>query len=190
MSSCPNNKVKRANQSFINSTAIVVRHRIIKGWCHQGYLFLNTSRAAFYLCECVCVFFKLTLFNILISVKLKFMKYEHLLQVTSITILYLFFIIIIIIILFFFFFFDGVGFIFYFVFNFAKRGHIPIIKIVWPGSLCSSLEHRVLMWAILTGRWFGIHLTLSVIHLSVNIQPSPKPLGQFLPHFTGMFLRR
>ena len=38
---------------------------------------------------CVC-FFKLTLFDILISVKLKFMKYEHLLQVNSINILYLF----------------------------------------------------------------------------------------------------
>ena len=32
VSSCPNNKVKRANRSaFINSTAIVVRHRIMKG---------------------------------------------------------------------------------------------------------------------------------------------------------------
>ena len=134
VSSCPNNKVKRANQSFINSTAIVVRHRIMKGWCHQGYLFPNTSRAAFYLCG----FFKLTLFNILISIKLKFMKYEYLLRVTSITVLYLF-------IFyhyyyyyyyFFFFFFDGVGFVIFFFalsFNFAKRGYIPVIKISWPG---------------------------------------------------------
>ena len=60
--------------------------------------------------------------------------------------IYLFFIIIIIIIIYFFFL-DGVGFIFFFAssFNFAKRGHIQIIKIVWPGSLYSSLEHRVLM---------------------------------------------
>ena len=85
--------------------------------------------------------------------------------------IYLFFIIIIIIIIIYFWG-DGVGFIFFFAssFNFAKRGHIPIIKIVWPGSLCSSLEHRVLMWAILTGRWSGIHLMLSVIRLSVNIR--------------------
>ena len=44
--------------------------------------------------------------------------------------IYLFFIIIIII---FFFFFDGVGFVISFFassFNFAKRGHIPVIKIL------------------------------------------------------------
>ena len=48
--------------------------------------------------------------------------------------IYLFFIIIVFIIIIYIFF-DGVGFIFFFAlsFNFAKRGHIPIIKIVWPG---------------------------------------------------------
>ena len=74
----------------------------------------------------------LTLFTILISVKLKFMKYEHLLQVTSITIFYLFIFYHYYYYYYIFFFFDGVGFIFFFAssFNFAKRGHIPIIKIV------------------------------------------------------------
>ena len=91
--------------------------------------------------------FKLTLFTILISVKRKFMKYEHLLQVTGITIFYLFIFYHHYYYYYIFFFLDGVGFIFFFAssFNFAKRGHIQIIKIVWPGSLCSSLEHRVLM---------------------------------------------
>ena len=164
------------NQSFINSTAIVVLHRIMKGDAIRA-ICSQTPAELLSIFVCVCVIFKLTLFNILISVKLKFMKYERLLQVTSITILYLFifyhhYYYYYFFFFFFFFFFDGVGFIFFFAssFNFAKRGHIPMIKIVWPGSLCSSLEHRVLMWAILTGRWSGIHLTLSVVRLSVNIR--------------------
>ena len=102
---------------------------------HQPSCFLSLC-----VCVCVCVF-KLTLFDILISVKLKFMNYEHLLLYFRLLVL-LFFIhyFLSLLLLFFFFFFDGVGFIFYFAFNFAKRGHIPIIKMYDLGHFVAHLS--------------------------------------------------